>query len=169
MMHTAVAARPPPAPPACCKRRGPFFRADARGNGAQNAASNAESTAYLLSDTHLKAKTSADVAAMKKTLKNFLTGTTPKQPAPKPRGTPLTKRAVWRISEHAPMGEWVDPDAAEPPSTAAKAPQPETSGSGWIESSMDLLNGTDVSEDHESTPGELFDEVNARQRAPKRD
>jgi hypothetical protein len=106
---------------------------------------------------------------MKKTLRNFLTGTTPKHPAPKPRGTPLTKRAVWRISEHAPMGEWVDPDAAEPATPAAKAAQAETSGSGWIESSMDLLNGTDVSEDHESEPGELFDEVNARQRAPKRD
>jgi hypothetical protein len=32
---------------------------------------------------------------------------------------------------------------------------------------MDLLNGIDVSEDHESSPGELFDDVNARQRPPK--
>ena len=36
-------------------------------------------------------------------------------------------------------------------------------------SSMDLPNGTDVSEDHETSTGELFDDVNARQRTPQRD
>ena len=104
---------------------------------------------------------------MKKTLRHFLTGTAPKPPAVRPGTAPLTKRAVWRISESAPMGEWVDPDAPPAPVPAAKAPRPDSSG-GWIESSMDLLNGADVSEDHESAPGELFDDVNARQRAPKR-
>ena len=106
---------------------------------------------------------------MKKTLRNLLTGTTPKAPAAKPRSLPPTKRAVWRISEHAPMGEWVDPDAAPATKPALPRPQPEASGSGWIESSMDLLSGADVSEDHESSPGELFDDVNARHRTPKRD
>lgn len=104
---------------------------------------------------------------MKKTLREFLTGNMPKAPAPRPKTGPPTKRAVWRISESAPMGEWVDPDALPAPGPAAK-PRPATSG-GWIESSMDLLNGADVSEDHDSAPGELFDDVNARQRPPKRD
>ncbi|MEO8806219.1 MAG: hypothetical protein ABI433_09055 [Burkholderiaceae bacterium] len=105
---------------------------------------------------------------MKKTLRSFLTGNAPKAPAVRPKKAPPTKRAVWRISERAPMGEWVDPDAAPVPETPRK-PQPDAGSSGWIESSMDLLNGTDVSEDHESSPGELFDDVNARQRPPKRD
>lgn len=105
---------------------------------------------------------------MKKTLRHFLTGSAPKPPAARPRSAPPTKRAVWRISESAPMGEWVDPDALPVSTPAAKPPRPDSSG-GWIESSMDLLNGADVSEDHESAPGELFDDVNARQRGPKRD
>jgi hypothetical protein len=107
---------------------------------------------------------------MKKTLRDFLTGNTPKAPALRPKPAPPTKRAVWRISESAPMGEWVDPDVLPAPSPAAKPARPDTSsGSGWIESSMDLLSGADVSEDHESAPGEFFDDVNARQRPPKRD
>ncbi len=106
---------------------------------------------------------------MKKTLRNFLTGTLPTAHAVRPKTAPPTKRAVWRISEHAPMGEWVDPDVLIEPTLAPKVPPREASGSGWIESSMDLLSGADVSEDHDSAPGELFDDVNARQRAKKRD
>lgn len=68
------------------------------------------------------------------------------------------------------MGEWVDPDALPEP---APSPEPEqhaeSASSSWMVSSMDLLNGTDVSEDHETSPGELFDEVNARHREPKHD
>ena len=105
---------------------------------------------------------------MKKTLRDLLTGNTPKAPTVRPKTGPPTRRAVWRISESAPMGEWVDPDALSAAGPAAKPPRPDTSG-GWIESSMDLLHGADVSEDHESAPGELFDDVNARQRPPKRD
>lgn len=108
---------------------------------------------------------------MKKTLREFLTGTTPKAPAVRPKTAPPTKRAIWRISERAPLGEWVDPDALpEPP------PPPEPDGqhsgaasSSWMVSSMDLLNGTDVSEDHETSPGELFDDANARRHPPKHD
>lgn len=106
---------------------------------------------------------------MKKTLRHFLTNNAPKPPAARPRNAPPTKRAIWRISESAPMGEWVDPDALSEAKPAPKAPPRETSGGGWIESSMDLLNGADVSEDHETSPGELFDDVNARQRENKRD
>jgi hypothetical protein len=150
-------------------QRGPVMCVGARRNDAQNAASNATGAAYPLCCSHTKAKTPADVALMKKTLRNFLTGNAPKPPATRPRTAPPTKRAVWRISESAPMGEWVDPDALPELTPVSKAPPREASSSGWIESSMDLLNGTDVSEDHDSAPGELFDDVNARQRAPKRD
>jgi hypothetical protein len=104
---------------------------------------------------------------MKKTLREFLTGTTPKARAVRPKTAPPTKRAVWRISERAPMGEWVDPDAlpeSPPPPGAEQAT--ESASSSWMVSSMDLLNGTDVSEDHETAPGELFDDVNAR-RPPR--
>jgi hypothetical protein len=115
------------------------------------------------------AKTSPDADPMKKTLRSFLTGNAPKPPAARPGTGAPTKRAVWRISESAPMGEWVDPDALPELTPLSKAPPREASSSGWIESSMDLLNGTDVSEDHDGAPGELFDDVNARQRGPKRD
>jgi hypothetical protein len=111
--------------------------------------------------------------AMKKTLKSFLTGTPPKTPPARPRPASINKRAVWRISDHAPMGEWVDPDAVAAPGQAPnKPPQKpprEATSSGWIESSMDLLNGADVSEDHESSPGELFDDLNNKHRPPQRD
>ena len=139
------------------------------GNDARSAASNATSATYLRSCSPLNAKTPDDVALMKKTLRNFLTGTTPKAPVVRPKTAPPTKRAVWRISEHAPMGEWVDPDVLPKPTHAPKAPPREASGSGWIESSMDLLNGADVFEDPDSAPGELFDDVNARRRPPQRD
>ncbi|MEO8059525.1 MAG: hypothetical protein ABI671_14505 [Burkholderiales bacterium] len=107
---------------------------------------------------------------MKKTLKKFLTGNTPKPAVTRPGKLAPAKRAVWRISERAPMGEWVDPDALpEPPAPPEPEQAPDSSSSSWMVSSMDLLNGTDVSEDHETSPGELFDDVNARRRAPKRD
>jgi hypothetical protein len=106
-------------------------------------------------------------ANVKKTLRQLLGGTTPKAPAPPPASAERTKRAVWRISERAPMGEWVDPDALPEPTLPPQAETPaEFSSSSWMVSSMDLLNGADVSEDHETSPGELFDELNARRRPP---
>lgn len=106
---------------------------------------------------------------MKKALMNFLTGTTPKLPAAQPTGPTPMKRAVWRISDRAPKGEWVGPDDLPEPRAPQAAPPPEGSTSSWMVSSMDLLNGTDVSEDHDTAPDELFDDVNARQRKPQRD
>ncbi len=106
---------------------------------------------------------------MKKTLRSLLTGKAPKAHAARPSPAVPTKRAVWRISESAPMGEWVDPDELPAPGRAQKPPRPDTSGSGWIESSMDLLSGADVSEDPDTSPDELFDDLNLRPGAPKRD
>lgn len=73
--------------------------------------------------------------------------------------TRLKKRLVWRITEAAPQGAMVDPTVravpAAPSSTAAEGGQP-----GWAMSSIDLLNGIDVTEDdRETVPDELFDEL----------
>ena len=65
------------------------------------------------------------------------------------------KRMVWRISEAAPLGEFVDPDAVVP-----SARDREESGSGgWVVSSFELLHGTDIDEGSDTVPAELFDEL----------
>jgi hypothetical protein len=67
------------------------------------------------------------------------------------------KRLVWRMTERAPMGEWVDPDA--PPPKPEVTGLPEVSTGGWLASSFDLLSGTDVSDDPDTVPSALFDEL----------
>lgn len=66
------------------------------------------------------------------------------------------KRLVWRISEAAPLGEFVDPDAAAP---NQPKDQPEVSRGGWVVSSFELLHGTEISEGPDTVPDELFDEL----------
>ena len=65
-------------------------------------------------------------------------------------------KLVWRISERAPMGEWVDASRHDEP---AASPLPEVSSGGWVMSSFDLLQGSDISEVEDTIPGELFDEL----------
>ena len=62
---------------------------------------------------------------------------------------------VWRISESAPMGEWV------PKGSPVRQPGPQKSSSAdtWATSSFDLLNGAQVEEVTDSVSGELFDEL----------
>jgi hypothetical protein len=69
---------------------------------------------------------------------------------------PKDANIVWRISEAAPLGEWVDRSASAPRSPA-KDPSEITFGS-WF-SSFDLQEGASVSEDLDTVPGELFDEL----------
>jgi hypothetical protein len=66
-------------------------------------------------------------------------------------------RLVWRISERAPMGEWVDP-AAHVDDQTLPPNLPEVSSGGWVISSFDLLHGTDITED-DTIPGDLLDEL----------
>ncbi|CAM5793130.1 putative protein OS=Rhizobacter sp OX=1909292 GN=H7Z15_11550 PE=4 SV=1 [Rhizobacter fulvus] len=67
---------------------------------------------------------------------------------------------VWRISERAPFGEWVDPEAPPQPERLSQTDLPEVStNGGWLVSSFDLLSGTDVEEVETAVPGELFDEM----------
>lgn len=70
------------------------------------------------------------------------------------------RRLVWRISERAPLGAWIDLDAkAEAPGPSpTELPEVSTRG-GWLDSSLELLNGTDVREVDDTLPGELFDEM----------
>jgi hypothetical protein len=71
-------------------------------------------------------------------------------------------RLVWRISKRAPNGEWVDPAKVEEdpsPTTPTTKELPEVSSGSWVTSSFDLLSGTDISEDNDTIPGELLDEM----------
>ena len=69
---------------------------------------------------------------------------------------PRKKRLVWRITERAPQGEWVDTDAAP---HSARRGLSEVSSGGWTMSSFELLSGTEVSENLEAVPDALFVEL----------
>jgi hypothetical protein len=76
-----------------------------------------------------------------------------------------SKRLVWRISEAAPLGELVDPDAVAP---NQPKDQPEVSRGGWVVSSFELLHGTEISEGPDTVPAELFDELfRPEKKSPK--
>lgn len=88
------------------------------------------------------------------------------------KSTTAGKR-VWRISRSAPMGEWVvvkpAPAAVRQPTPFVRQPAPaaapprddlpEVYSGSWVTSSYDLLSGSDVNEDPDTLPGELFDEL----------
>ena len=86
----------------------------------------------------------------------------------KPAPTP--KRRVWRISESAPLGEYVDPDA---PSREAREARAQTLAevavtTGWAVSSYELRHGADITEGPDTVPADLFDELFAPDpEAPK--
>ena len=66
------------------------------------------------------------------------------------------KRLIWRISDRAPLGEWVDARLQpEPP----KVNLPEVSSGQWVRSSFDLLNGIEMDESPNTVPDDLFDEL----------
>jgi hypothetical protein len=65
------------------------------------------------------------------------------------------------------MGEWVNKVAPVAPKPSKDLP--EVSYGTWVMSSYDLLDGTDVTEDPDALPAELFDELFApKQDAPKK-
>ena len=86
-----------------------------------------------------------------------------------PKPTAPAKR-VWRISASAPMGEWVDIGARAappaPPTPKISKELPEVSYGSWVTSSYDLLDGTDVTDDPDTLPGELLDELFAPKPDP---
>jgi hypothetical protein len=65
------------------------------------------------------------------------------------------KRRVWRITQDAPLGKYVDPNEE-----AAGSPLPqERFEPGWRQSSFDLAYGLDVSEAGETVPDDVMDEL----------
>ncbi|HEY9239357.1 MAG TPA: hypothetical protein VIP10_11010 [Burkholderiaceae bacterium] len=82
---------------------------------------------------------------------------------------PTAKRMIWRITEAAPLGEYVDANevAAARAATARAAtsaavpppplPEATVSSGGWVVSSFELLHGADVTEGYDTVPGDLFD------------
>ena len=73
-------------------------------------------------------------------------------------------RRVWRVSAHAPLGEVVDlaseTSAAETVAKRAEAANtPEVVRDfGWRQSSLELSDGLEVSEEHDTVPADLWDE-----------
>jgi hypothetical protein len=78
-----------------------------------------------------------------------------------PKPIDPSNRWVWRISQSAPLGEWVDRNAppAPRPTSADPVELPEVSTGGWIVSSFDLLRGADVDTSGDTVPDELFDQL----------
>ena len=84
----------------------------------------------------------------------------------RPKKTTAPAKKVWRISESAPMGEWVNEVA--PAALKPSKDLPEVSSGPWVRSSYDLLDGADVTEVPD-TPDDLFDELFVAKRdAPKK-
>jgi hypothetical protein len=77
----------------------------------------------------------------------------------KAKKQPEVKKVIWRMSNHAPLGEYVHPgDAAAPSETPESAP-PLDPKSSWKLSSLELSDGLQVSEQPIDTlPDELWDE-----------
>jgi len=68
------------------------------------------------------------------------------------------RRRVWRVSEAAPLGEFVYPDELPPKRPAANDGEPVDPG--WRMSSFELTHGLEVSEAPADTvPGDVFDEL----------
>ena len=74
----------------------------------------------------------------------------------RPKSSAPAKR-VWRISQSAPKGEWVDRLAPATPKPGENVP--EVSYGSWVTSSYDLFAGADVIEDPDTLPDDLFDEM----------
>jgi len=66
------------------------------------------------------------------------------------------KKLIWRISDEAPLGEFIDPDAQSAP---IPIKTPDVAQPGWAISSFELMRGVDISEDPETVPAELFDQL----------
>ena len=84
----------------------------------------------------------------------------------KARNAQRLYRRVWRVSAEAPLGEVVEIEiASETDPTEVSARRPEASNSdvprdfGWRQSSLELSDGLEVSENEDTVPAELWDEL----------
>lgn len=74
------------------------------------------------------------------------------------KAPPKTKRLIWRISDHAPLGEWVDPNIPPPAPPRVEDPG-DVERRGWRRSTYDLLTGVDIDDNPNTVPDDLFDEL----------
>ena len=64
-------------------------------------------------------------------------------------------RRVWRVTQNAPQGEYIDPDnLPQPLARPLERPEP-----GWLVSTFELTHGLDVTDETDTLPGDLFDEL----------
>ena len=81
-----------------------------------------------------------------------------KMPGGRSKSGRKQKRLVWRISDAAPLGEFVD--ASLPAAPPPERPSAEPTHPGWAMSTFELLHGVEISEEDPSTvPAELIDEL----------
>jgi len=76
----------------------------------------------------------------------------------------ILSRWIWRDSQGESMGKWAELDAPSAPSPAANLP--EVHSGGWVGSTFDLLSGVDVSDNPDTIPSELYDELFAERITP---
>jgi hypothetical protein len=84
-----------------------------------------------------------------------------------PPNPTVPARKFWLVSKNAPKAERVDKDA--PAMSKPRSDLPEVSYGNWVTSSYDLLDGVEVTEDPDTIPDELFDELFVpKQGSPKK-
>lgn len=103
---------------------------------------------------------------MRAFLQRWTIGSRPAVPTRLGKSAPPAKRLVWRIVEGSPQGAWVDPDSV----SADTASPPTTVYDNWTTSSMDLLDGAEVTEHGgPTTPAELYDALFGARDPDKKD
>lgn len=103
---------------------------------------------------------------MRAFLQRWAIGSRPAVPTRLGKSASPAKRLVWRIVEGSPQGAWVDPDTV-PADTVSP---PTTVYDNWTTSSMDLLDGAEVTEHGGlTTPAELYDALFGAHDAKKKD
>lgn len=70
---------------------------------------------------------------------------------------PHVVKLVWRITDEAPMGEYVDPNAPRKASDLKRSA--EGHSPSWTDSSFDLLHGADVTHDPDGISPDLLNEL----------
>ena len=68
-------------------------------------------------------------------------------------------RRVWRITQNAPLGEYVDPDQEAAAQTQQRPLIERPEPPGWQASSFELSHGLEVSDETDTIPGDLFEEL----------
>lgn len=77
----------------------------------------------------------------------------------KTRNAQHLHRRVWRVSANAPLGQVVEITGEPGAKRTEAANTSELRESGWRQSSLELSDGLEVSENQDTVPAELWDEL----------